>query len=193
MSPHPEPSAALASRKLPLVRLRGPFSRIHRQKLAPLHFGTSKLNRFDAPNGEFGVLYVGQDILCAFIETFGHATGVRLIDHTELEARALAEITVTRPLRLVDLRGSGLARVGADAALTSGLDYGLSQRWSRAFHDHPQVPDGIAYRARHDPDRTSIALFDRVAPLARAEPRGALDSDDARLAGLLDTYDFGLT
>lgn len=193
MNAHPEPSRELAHRKLPLVRLRGSFFRIHRRRLAPLYFGRSKLSRFDAPNGEFGVLYVGRDVPCAFIETFGHATGVRFVDHTELEERELSEITVERPLRLVDLRGNGLARIGADASLTSGLDYGLSQRWSRALHEHPQKPDGVAYRARHDPERTSVALFDRVAPLARARPRGTLDSDVARLAKLLDTYDFGLT
>src|SRR6478735_5682570 len=45
----------------------------------PLFFGRSGLNRFDAPAGEYGVLYAGESVECAFIETFGSATGIRAI------------------------------------------------------------------------------------------------------------------
>jgi RES domain len=189
---HPEPSADLARRKLPLATFRGPWYRIHRSRLAPLHFGNSGGNRFDAPNKEFGVLYAGRDTHCAFIETFGHATGVRLVEARELSQRGLAELTPRRPLRLVDLRGAGLARIGADASLTAGPDYDLAHRWSVVLRSHPQKPDGIAYRARHDPERICAALFDQVKPLLAVRSLGRLDSDPDRLADLLDTYEFGL-
>ncbi|MCL2776786.1 MAG: RES family NAD+ phosphorylase [Polyangiaceae bacterium] len=192
MTNHPNPPADFARRKLPLVRLRGTFYRIHRAHRAALYFGKAGTYRFDAPSKEFGVLYAGRDMYCAFIETFGHATGVRFVDATELAARALAEIRVRRPLRFVDLRASGLARVGADAELTSGTDYALAHRWSLAFYRHPQKPDGIAYRARHDPSRVSVAIFDRAKSLLRVKSRTRLDANADKLADLLDTYDFGL-
>jgi len=189
---HPEPPADLARRKLPLARLRGPFFRIHRVRHAALYFGTAGMYRFDAPTKQFGVLYAGLDVHCAFIETFGHATGARLVEIAELSARSLAEITSRRPLRFVDLRAAGLPRMGADAALTSGLDYDLSHRWSLALHGHPQKPDGIAYRARHDPSRTAVAIFDRAKSVLSMKSLGTMDAHSGRLADLLDTYDFGL-
>jgi len=38
-------------------------------------------------------------------------------------------------------------------------DYRISQRWAHAFQQHPSQPDGIYYRARHDTERFSVALF----------------------------------
>ncbi|MBI2392270.1 MAG: RES family NAD+ phosphorylase [Deltaproteobacteria bacterium] len=193
MSPgHPEPPPDLATRRLPIRLFSRRWVRVHRLAHAPLHFGATGDNRFDAPAAEFGVLYVGADIECAFIETFGHATGIRLLDRRELPLRGLARISATRRLRLVDLRSDGLARIGADSALTAGLDYDLAHRWAKALHDHPRAPDGIAYRARHDPARTSAAIFDRARVVLRVRRLGSIDADPTRLAGLLDRYDFGL-
>jgi hypothetical protein len=141
------------------------------------------------------VLYVGRDAHCAFIETFGHVTGrVPFITETELRARNLAIMRASEALRLVDLRGEGLVHIGADAELTSGTDYGLSRRWAAALYDHPRQPDGIVYRARHDPARTSAALFDRAGPKLAASLEGSLlDSKHERLLGdILDTYGYGL-
>ena len=156
------------------------------------------MNRFDAPTfgpaSEFGVCYAGMDAHGAFIETFGHATGVRVVTVAELEVRELSLVHASRSLRLVDLRAEGLARIGADAELTSGSDYPLARRWAAALHDHPAQPDGLLYLARHDPSRSSIALFDRVAPVLRSERLGPLTSPSqaTRLGEILDTYRFGL-
>ncbi len=168
--------------------------RIHPSSRSPLHFGRTAQNRFDAPAGQFGVLYVAADAHGAFVETFGHETGVRFVTSAELEKRGLATIMHARPLRLADLRGDGLARMGADAALTGGLDYELSRRWARAIHDHPRKPDGIAYRARHDPSRTCAVIFDRAAGALTAASVGTLaDAMRAALLGhILDTYGFAL-
>jgi RES domain-containing protein len=171
--------------------------RIHSASHGAIFFGrklTPGDNRFDAPAGEFGVLYVGRDAHCAFVETFLHATGVRFVTTAELSRRTLSVVEARRPLRLVDLRGRGLARMGADGALTAGTDYALTQKWSKAIHDHPRQPDGILYRARHDPSRSAAAIFERVQPELRTHGVGKL-SDAARtnlLADILDTYEVGL-
>jgi hypothetical protein len=190
---HPEPAGSfkLLIRVLPPSRA---WMRIHPSAQAPLYFGRAPRSRFDAPAGEFGVLYVATDAHGAFAETFGHETGVRFVTSAELGKRSIAVIAAVRALRLADLRGKGLARMGADAALTSGLDYDLSRRWARAIHDHPRKPDGILYRARHDPARTCAAIFDSADNLLTATAAGTL-MDDVHLellGDILDTYGFGL-
>jgi len=171
----------------------GPLYRIHAAKQAPLYFGKTKDNRFDAPAGEYGVLYAAFTPQGAFVETFGHDTGTRVLDERELSARALATIHPSRPLRLVDLTGKGLARLGADARLLAG-EHEDAQPWSRAFHDQPEKVDGVLYLARHDPSRQCAAIFDRAKTVISASPLGSLV--DAKLhdlvRSLLDEYDFGL-
>lgn len=202
MTSHPGPPPDLPVRRLPITVFRGVcLWRIYAAARAPLFFGRTGGNRFDAPadaagHRAYGVLYVGRDAHCAFVETFGHSTGVRLIEPERLEQRALATVRADRPLRLVDLRGAGLARLGADAELTAGGSYAVSQAWSQALHDHPKMPDGLIYRARHDPSRFSVALFERVGVHLRAAPLGSSLKDTihvALLGDLLDTYGFGLT
>ncbi|WP_437785808.1 RES family NAD+ phosphorylase [Sorangium sp. So ce1097] len=194
LGPHPDPPPGLAAMPLPVTIFRRCWFRIHRLAHAPLFFGRSGDNRFDAPAGEFGVLYAGKDAHCAFIEVFGHATGARLVEQGELAARGLARIAARRPLRLVNLAGGGLARLGADARLTSGESYAAAHRWALAIHDHPRRPDGIVYAARHDPSRVCAALFDRASADLEVTPLGSLadPAHAALLARVLDTYRFGL-
>ena len=191
---HPEPPIDFAKTRVLIRRFTRPWIRLHNAKFGPVFFSKSGLGRFDAPAGEFGTLYAGGDEYGAFIETFGHATGVRFVTEGELRARALAVLHVKRPLRLVDLRGEGLARVGADSELTSSSEYALAHRWALAIHHHPRKPDGIAYRARHDPKRVSAALFDHVEEAISAEGRGTLleASNEELLGRVLDHYRFGL-
>ena len=191
--PHPEPGANLPRRK-PLVRsVAGPWFRIHTAGRPPLHFGRDRRHRFDAPAAEFGVLYVGADESAAFVETFARSPGPSLVTWAALRARRLSRIEARRPLRLIDLTGAGLARIGADERLCAG-DWAVAQRWSRALWGHPRKPDGILYRSRHDPSRQCAAIFDRARGVLRAQVLGS-PADPARrdvLVRLLDTYGFGL-
>lgn len=166
---------------------------MHRREYDPLYFGSSRLARFDAPAGEYGILYLGCDWHCAFIETFGQATGVRVVTLKALADRRLSTVAASRPLRLVDLTGPGLARLGADERLCAG-DYAVAQRWSAALWAHPGRPDGLYYRARHDPSRYCVAVYDRVQGAIAATSAGSLmdEGHSALLADILDTYGFGL-
>ena len=167
--------------------------RIHQRRYGPIYFGSSGGGRFDAPAGEYGTLYVAADAIGAFIETLGHATGRTGVDWDEIEARALTEIDVSRPLRLVDLSGEGLAHIGADDRVTSG-SYALSQAWALQLHEHPDQPDGLYYRARHDPSRLCAAIFDRAEDALAVTDRGPLSdpSNIPLLADILETYRFSL-
>jgi hypothetical protein len=159
---------------------------LHRATYGAVHFGRTGDNRFDDPQTAFGVLYIGEDVYCAFIETFGDFRGVIgqvTLAVEDLTSGNISQITAARAVRLVDLRGPTLARLGADARLWTA-DYWVSQQWSRALHDHPSKPDGSLYPARHDPDRVSLALFeDRVAGTIADRPQGNLYPDNWRLIG----------
>jgi hypothetical protein len=167
--------------------------RLHPRGRPAVSFGRTGRSRFDAPAGEFGTLYLAEDVPGAFVETFGQATGRRLLALADLARRRLSRIEPPRPLRLVDLTGAGLARIGADARLFAG-EHAVARRWSLALHRHPQTPDGILYPARHDPSRRAAAVFDRVRGRFRAKDLGGLDErrNLRLLAGLLDRYGFGL-
>ena len=193
--PHPEPSPNFSSRSLPIKSFRVEWYRIYRCALDPLFFGRTGSYRFDAPAGEFGVLYVARSRAGAFIEVFGDAArttaGRNTLDRKALGLRCWGRVHTSRPMRLVDLTGRGLARLGADERLCSG-GYDVAQRWARAIYLHPSQPDGIYYRARHDPSQRSVALFDRAEPDVQIQRDGTLLTDAVLLAQLLRRYHIGL-
>ncbi|MBX6765442.1 MAG: RES family NAD+ phosphorylase [Rubrobacteraceae bacterium] len=189
------PPRDLHERELPIVRLEGPWLRLHAAGRDPVFFGRTGLNRFDDPEREFGVLYAAEDAFGAFIEVYGRDPGLNLVAETDLRRRVISELAVEGGLRLVDLTGPGAARIGATGAISTD-PHGLVRPWSRAIHEHPSSPDGIYYRLKHDLGRKGIAVFDRegIAGAVRSEDRGTLvDPDNAGLLGeILEEYDFGL-
>jgi hypothetical protein len=97
-----------------------------------------------------------------------------VVGEDQLRERCFARIETGRPLRLVNLTdGASLAQLGADARLWAG-DYALSQAWSLALWNHPELPDGLLYRARHAPERLAVAIFDRAADNLTSIARGSL-------------------
>ncbi|MGD0093275.1 MAG: RES family NAD+ phosphorylase, partial [Planctomycetota bacterium] len=122
--------------------------------------------RFDAPNRQFGILYAARNVDGAFIEVFMRnpvaGQSRRVIDDQELGIRSVAVFSSAK-LRLVDLTGAGLSKLGLDVSIVSTRRYDISRAWAEAFHAHPQRPDGILYRSRHDPEQTCLALFQRAS------------------------------
>ncbi len=136
----PEPSRRFHSIKLPIAEIDREWYRSHPTGRGAVYFGRNRAYRFDAPDGEYGVLYVGADAHVAFIESF-QVSGVRpAVTESKLKERSLSRIRISGSVRLVNLAESGaLTRIGADARIfTAG--YTFSQRWSRAIHEHPDKP-----------------------------------------------------
>ena len=191
-APATVPPNDLHARTLSLRQMDRTWVRLHRCRVQATHFGRARKYRFDAPKGEFGVLYAGENDACAFIEVFGDPLDVRILSLRVLEQYCLTDIRATRPLRLVDLTGPGLRHLGADARITGGGDYEASRRWALGLWAHPDKPDGNLYRSRHDPSLQAVAVLDRAASTLRIRGRRRLANDRAVLAGLLDRYGFGL-
>jgi hypothetical protein len=193
---HPLPPADLNSRPLPVKKISGPWMRFYWVHKEALYFNKTNVFRFNSPAGEFGILYLGEDAHSAFIETYGWLTGVRVVTREQLKQRHLVHVSADRLLNLVDLTGKGLAMVGADGRLCIGDEYEISQRWSLAFWNHPERPDGILYRTRHDPDKKAVTLFDRdevKSALSFTDMGSLVDKDNVELlAEILRHYQFSL-
>jgi len=156
----PPPPADLDRRKLPLKLLKGPLFRIHRTSHTCLHFGKKMFERFDDPLGKYGVLYAAVQPEAAFAEVVLRRLSLMLICELDLQERSISEIACNR-LHCVDLTGAGLRRVSCDNRIATEKPYHTVGQWSRALFMHPQQPDGIIYRSRHNPQFKCVALFDR--------------------------------
>ncbi len=192
---HPAPPADIESPS-PLtltVPVGATLFRFHDRDKGPLFFGRTGRSRFDAPDGSFGVLYAALDEHCAFIETFGQSTGIRIVTRAELEQRVLSELKLMQSLTLIDLaRSGGLARIGADGRLLTG-SHAVARQWSAVLRQHPTKPAGLLYPARHDVARLACALFDLPVSTFQLTNTGSLaEPHHAVLLGkILDVYGFG--
>lgn len=66
-----------------------------------------------------------------------------------------------QPLKLADLTGASLKRLGAHAGLAGSGNYAVTQKWSAAIHAHPERVDGFIYMSRQLNTEKAVVLFDR--------------------------------
>lgn len=184
----PEPPGNLSTRSLPnyQVSVGSKLFRIHMTTKGAKYFGRSADWRFDDPASKYGTLYAGLRPHVAFAEVLLRGSGA-LVALSELDIRSLCSFTALRTVNLVPMHGRHLAELGANASVTSG-PYALSQRWSRALHDHPERPDGIAYRATHDNDEFAVVVFERAATAIDDGSSIPLLGDPILLGEMLDHY-----
>src|SRR5262245_43486357 len=176
----PSPPADLDRRKLPLKVLKGEIFRIHQSRHSWLHFSKKVAGRFDDPVGKYGVLYAALQPEAAFAEVFLRRLSLMLIRELDLQERSISEIAGDR-LRCVDLTGAGLRRVSCDNRIATEKPYSATGQWSRAFFIHPQQPDGIIYRSRHNPQFKCVALFDRCQSRLKSRVTQELMSEVRRV------------
>jgi len=186
-------------KRLPLSRVRvgTRWMRIHPRRKNALWFGPAPgsrpVHRFDDPLGRFRLCYFGATLEVCFAETFLRDPPVAILALEDLAARSAAIVEVRRELRLVPLHGPSLARLGTTVAPASGADYALSQQWSRALWEHPDVPDGLVYRPRHDDSALCTAIFNRAKQSLAIVQDRPLTNDSKAMAKLLRRYNVGLT
>jgi len=126
----PRPPANLAKREPLLAHLAaGAFvHRFHGARRQPVFFDHGVESRLNAPNSEYGVLYVAESLAGALAESFLREPGRTLLTADFIASKAYARLRVLRPLTLIKLSGPGLARLGATAEVThGGLPYDVPQ------------------------------------------------------------------
>src|SRR5579871_3668480 len=89
--PLPPPPADLSTRTLPILHLDRTWYRIHLCAYSALFFNPRPVGRFNAPAGEYGTMYVGNELASCFVETFGRldtsaGTTVRTVSQAQLLA-----------------------------------------------------------------------------------------------------------
>lgn len=138
------------------------------QALTFRHYGS--INRFDhhrvcdqgerRNDPERGIYYAAFTLSGCLVEIFGDSGVI------EIKDQQVALVEVTRPLTLLDLRGSGAMRSGSVSALAKVADRLLSQAWSRYFYEQQEIYgriDGIRYYNAHN-DEDAIALTKPIQP-----------------------------
>ena len=190
----PMPGKELGGRPLPILTVPQAtvWCRVHRAGHGPVHFGprTPPANRYDDPACVFGTLYLGLTLEVAIVETLLRNPKLRMVSLTEVAVRRWTAIQAGRDLRLVDFCGPGLSAVGTTGGVNTG-SYRVSQAWAAALHRHPDAPDGILYRSRHDPSGHCAAIFDR-SDLTITAGAGTV-IDPSWLAAMLTAYGKVLT
>lgn len=173
------------------------IARMHRVGSQALFFGPvpeePPSQRFHDPLGIFRACFLGADPTASFAETFLRRPPIRLITREELGTRSLSTARVTHSLRLAQLYGPGLARLGCTADVTSSLPpYTTPQGLARALYEHADGVDGLAYLCRHDNRRMAFAVFDRGRDDLERVATEPLLRDEQRLLDWSRTYGFAI-
>jgi hypothetical protein len=144
--------------------------------------------RFDCADGSFGTCYLGEHTRGAFVETFLREGRVKLVGEAELRAREWSSLEVVAPLRLVTCHGPALTDLRTTSAISSGA-YSRSRAWAAALHCHPDSPDGLRYRSRHDDDELCVALFTRAAAKLRVTATHSLLDPATGVIDAINAYE----
>lgn len=152
--------------------------RVHRKSQGAVFFGPDSgappQNRFDAPAGQYRVLYAAQRLEGAFVETVLRRPGNRIVKRAFVDERMWTPLRLQRAFVLAKIMDEGLLYHGVDASISATDDYGPSRALALALHDDYSGLDGLAYRSRHNNGEICYALFDRVLPTDLAEMSGQL-------------------
>jgi len=115
-------------------------------------------------------IYGASDFDGALSETLFHDVpvegGLRALQHSVLRPLLASVVTVRRPLKLAQLHGFGLGRLGLRRAelIESDADsYPATVLWAAALHAAPERFDGLVWISRqHDTSRALVLFGDRV-------------------------------
>ena len=154
----------------------------HPDPLTPRTYPRGRF-RFDAPSGEFPVIYTADNESACFAEVFGDKRLIEVVDGD----RRLFRLSATRSLRLLQLDDGAVSMsFNLDARICTIKPYRRTQLWSRAFHRWFPDLDGLRYVPRHATGKTNYCLYlDRCG--------ADLDATDlGRLASLPDAVDRAL-
>ena len=164
---------ALAIRRLAARELLQHVSRVA-YRGQRLYFGRDGTNRYDAPDGRYGVLYLGLTLPTALMESVFHKhhwdrDPRRSIALAEVHSRLVRAVGVLDDLVLADLTAPGVmaAHFGLNLEQLAIRGYEDTQRVSVEVHamrdaDDKPIFDGLLAPSRNNYPEPCVALFDRA-------------------------------
>ncbi len=109
--------------------------RIHQKIHGAIFFGPASgatpQGRFDAPAGQYRLLYAAQRLEGAFVETVLRRPANRIVRRAFVDERMWTPLRMQRQLVLAKLMDEGLLFHGVDASISAGADYArhVRSRW----------------------------------------------------------------
>lgn len=132
-------------------------------------FGNSGAYRFDDPAKVFGTCYCGQELDTAIAETILHDElpdeGQFKVHQDEFTKRYLVKFTAGSHggiLKLADLTGANLKKLGGNNSLSADHPYDVTQLWSAAVHNHPANVDGFIFISKQINTKKALVVFHRA-------------------------------
>lgn len=136
----------------------------------PLGMGFGQ-TRFAAPDNSFQLIYLARDLATAIAETVVRdrfeGKAKRVLDITEVEDWVVSEVSAIDPLTVVDLRTTGLLKLGVTTNAARAKSQAAGRRLSKALYDRYAI-DGVLYSSRLT-SAECLAVYDRaVKPKLRS-------------------------
>lgn len=129
---------------------------------------------------ERGIYYLAPKLSSCLVEVFGDVGCIEITD------QQIAIVTPIKDLNLLDLRGTGAMRAGAnEATLAKTEKRSLSQAWSRYFYEQPAIyPEihGLIYCNAHN-NEDAIAIYERAEHYFSCRPENVLPLKHELLRG----------
>lgn len=124
------------------------------------------VTRFASPTKAFKVIYIAQDLTTGVAEAllrdrFQGKAQRKLLD-VEAALWGATEVNASAPLTLIDLRTTGLVRLGVSTEAARGKAQGQGRKLSQAIYDQTNA-QGLIYSSRLT-GRTCICVYDRALP-----------------------------
>jgi hypothetical protein len=121
------------------------------------------VTRFASPTKD---IYIAQDLTTGVAETlvrdrFQGRARRKLLD-AEAALWGMTEVNASTPLMLIDLRTTGLVRLGVSTEAARGKAQGQGRKLSQAIYDQTDA-QGLIYISRLT-GRTCICVYDRALP-----------------------------
>ena len=124
------------------------------------------VTRFASPTKAFKVIYIAQDLTTGIAETlvrdrFQGRARRKLLD-VEAALWGMTEVNASAPLTLIDLRTTGLVRLGISTEAARGKAQGQGRKLSQAIYDQTDA-QGLIYNSRLT-GGACICMYDRALP-----------------------------
>ena len=122
------------------------------------------VTRFASPTKAFKVIYVAQDLTTGIAETLvrDRFQGRALRKFLDVEAAlwGMTEVNAGAPLTLIDLRTTGLVRLGVSTEAARGKAQGQGRKLSQAIYEQTDA-QGLIYNSRLT-GGACICIYDRA-------------------------------
>jgi hypothetical protein len=161
-----------------LLDLAVPFAPKNYVRVTPLAHAATPLGagfgltRFASPTKAFKVLYLGQNLLTGVVEAIVRdrfqAKVRRVLEESEIALWGATTVSAAQTLTAIDLRTTGLVRLGVSTEAARGKAQGQGRQLSQTVHDQTDA-DGLLYTSRLT-GAICVCVYERSAPLLRATP-----------------------